>query len=116
MIAFWTVFNVGWGVGDYQWLHDFCRERLTGERLLIWHFNEGTMTDEVRSFYRSIAEFSSASQSAAGKQLLPAEAGRASLFLTPCFELQTDCSGSPCSRRRGPAESSKRLVETHYRP
>lgn len=59
LISFWTVFNRDWELEDHKWFIEHCRQKLVGDKELIFRFNNEGFLDktEIRNYYKSIAIF-----------------------------------------------------------
>lgn len=52
VVAFWTMFDLEWGVSEHRWFVDHCRAKEA--RRLFFRFNKTTPSDDVRAFYESV--------------------------------------------------------------
>ncbi len=58
VLGFYTTFSRKFSVEDWQWLLDFCRERLAGDKLILLVPNPKSFGREgVNEFFRKRAEF-----------------------------------------------------------
>ncbi len=58
LIGFRASFSEGYTPADYQWLFDHCRERLTGDKRVVWLLNSASYEVEgVKDFFLRRAEF-----------------------------------------------------------
>lgn len=71
IVGYLPVFHSKWHRADHLWFWDFCRERMAGEKKLVFVFNQlgFTTREEVRALYLKHAEFPLSDESQALSKL-----------------------------------------------
>lgn len=58
LLGFYTTFSRKFSIADWEWLFDFCRERMTGDKLVFLILNPKSWgREEVEEFFRLRGEF-----------------------------------------------------------